>query len=75
MSVPSEVIRAVLGYSRVPSIFFEPELIESEFVFSGRGLGHGVGLCQWGSRELAQRGYDYRAILRHYYTGTTIGRI
>jgi stage II sporulation protein D len=75
LSVPSEVFRSALGYSRVPSIFFEPELIDEEVVFSGRGLGHGVGLCQWGAREMAQRGYDYRAILRHYYPGTSIGRI
>jgi stage II sporulation protein D len=74
-SVPAEMLRAVLGYSRVPSIFFEPELIESEVVFSGRGLGHGIGLCQWGAREMAQRGYGYRAILRHYYPGTVVGRM
>ena len=74
-SVPSEALRMSLGYSRVPSIFFEPELAEREVVFSGRGLGHGVGLCQWGAEELARRGYDYRQILRHYYPGTTIGRI
>ncbi len=74
-AVPAELIRATLGYSRIPSIFFEPELVESEVVFSGRGLGHGVGLCQWGAREMAQRGYGYRAILRHYYPGTVIGQI
>lgn len=71
-SVPAETIRAALGYSRVPSIFFEPELIDSEVVFSGRGLGHGVGLCQWGALELARRGFGYKAILKHYYPGTTI---
>jgi len=74
LSVPAESLRAVLGYSRVPSIFFEPELDDREVVFSGRGLGHGVGLCQWGAKEMAGRGHDYRAILAHYYPGTTIGR-
>ncbi len=33
----------------------------------GRGSGHGVGLSQWGARALAGQGYDYRAILNHYY--------
>lgn len=33
----------------------------------GRGAGHGVGLSQWGARALAEKGYDYRDILRHYY--------
>ena len=74
-AVPAEMVRAALGYARVPSIFFEPELIESEVVFSGRGLGHGVGLCQWGARERAQRGLDYRRILQYYYPGTTVGRL
>jgi stage II sporulation protein D len=73
LSVPAEPLRAVLGYSRVPSIFFEPELDGREVVFSGRGLGHGVGLCQWGAREMAGRGHDYRSILAHYYPGTVIG--
>jgi stage II sporulation protein D len=74
-SVPAESLRAELGYSRVPSVFFEPELADREVVFSGRGRGHGVGLCQWGAQEMALRGYDYRAILSHYYPGTTIGRM
>jgi stage II sporulation protein D len=33
----------------------------------GRGAGHGVGLSQWGARALAEKGYDYRRILNHYY--------
>lgn len=75
LSVPSESLRAALGYSRVPSIFFEPELAEREVVLSGRGLGHGVGLCQWGAEELARKGYTYQRILQHYYPGTVLGRI
>jgi hypothetical protein len=30
--------------------------------------GHGVGMCQWGACELADRGWNYRKILQHYYT-------
>jgi stage II sporulation protein D len=72
-TVPADMLRSALGNSQVPSIFFEPELLDGDVVFSGRGRGHGVGLCQWGVKELAQRGQGYRAILRHYYPGTTIG--
>jgi stage II sporulation protein D len=72
-SIPADMLRSALGNSQVPSIFFEPELLDGEVVFSGRGLGHGVGLCQWGVKELARRGQGYRAILQHYYPGTTIG--
>ncbi len=75
VSVPAETLRAALGYSQVPSIFFEPELIDREIVFSGRGLGHGVGLCQWGARMMAQKGFDFKAILAYYYPGTQLGML
>lgn len=40
------------------------------FFFRGRGWGHGVGLCQYGMKELAELGYTYREILEYYYPGT-----
>jgi stage II sporulation protein D len=43
--------------------------------FSGRGWGHGVGLCQYGAWGMARRGLDYRAILAHYYSGATLKRL
>lgn len=39
------------------------------------GYGHGVGLCQYGAEGMAKRGYDFRTILRHYYTGIEIRRM
>lgn len=45
---------------------------EAEFVFLGRGWGHGVGLCQNGAYGMALGGATYDAILRHYYTGIEI---
>ncbi|MBI4505913.1 MAG: SpoIID/LytB domain-containing protein [Chloroflexi bacterium] len=38
----------------------------------GRGWGHGVGMSQWGARGMALAGATYRAILAHYYSGTTL---
>jgi len=38
----------------------------------GRGFGHGVGLCQNGALAMAGRGYDFRAILAHYYPGARL---
>ncbi len=43
--------------------------------FSGRGWGHGVGLCQVGAFGMARRGHDFRAILAHYYGGATLQSI
>ena len=39
------------------------------FVFTGKGWGHGVGLCQVGAFGMAQSGSSFESILRHYYTG------
>ncbi|MGM0588785.1 MAG: SpoIID/LytB domain-containing protein [Bacteroidota bacterium] len=43
--------------------------------FEGKGLGHGVGLCQWGALGLAQSGWSYDEILRFYYQGVEIADI
>ena len=42
---------------------------------TGRGYGHGIGMCQWGAIGRARAGQNYRTILETYYPGTTIGRI
>jgi stage II sporulation protein D len=42
------------------------------FVVSGHGWGHGVGMGQYGAYGYAKHGFGYRAILAHYYPGTTI---
>lgn len=47
----------------------------SHFIFTGRGWGHGVGLCQVGAFGLAQRGATYRQILNKYYPGTKISKL
>jgi stage II sporulation protein D len=39
------------------------------FVITGKGWGHGVGLCQVGAFGMAQEGSTFDEILRHYYTG------
>lgn len=42
---------------------------------SGGGWGHGVGMCQWGARGLAEKGLSAEAILAHYYPETYLGSI
>ncbi|MEX0672011.1 MAG: SpoIID/LytB domain-containing protein [Candidatus Babeliales bacterium] len=37
------------------------------FIVKGRGFGHHIGLCQWGSRQMVREGWDYRRILNFYY--------
>ncbi len=45
------------------------------FTFSGRGWGHGVGLCQVGAYGMAVAGAKYPDILKKYYTGVKIDKI
>jgi stage II sporulation protein D len=42
------------------------------FVFSGKGLGHGVGMCQTGAYRMAKEGSSFTAILQKYYTGIKV---
>ena len=65
-------LRRVIGYSKIFSTQFSIQKLGSEVVIVGHGAGHAVGLCQWGMREMAQLGYNYQSILRHYYPGTTL---
>ncbi len=45
---------------------------EGSFVFIGRGWGHGVGLSQWGIKDLGDLGYDYETIFKAYYSDIRI---
>ena len=60
------------GWGKFKSSRFKMETRGSRIVFEGRGLGHGVGMCQHGAMGMARAGKDYRAILKHYYPGTEL---
>jgi stage II sporulation protein D len=47
----------------------------SGFIFTGRGWGHGVGLCQVGAYGLARAGLSYDKILKAYYTGIELTKM
>ncbi len=53
---------------------FDEEGRVSHYLFSGRGWGHGVGLCQVGAFRMAQSGASYKEILKKYYRDTKIAR-
>lgn len=44
------------------------------YSFTGRGWGHGVGMCQYGAYGFGKMGVKYDAILKHYYTGITLSK-
>ena len=47
----------------------------SKFTFTGRGWGHGVGMCQVGAYGLARAGLSYEKILKHFYTGVSVSKL
>jgi len=47
----------------------------SRIFFWGAGFGHGAGMSQEGAVAMAEAGYDYRAILKHYYPGTSLASV
>lgn len=60
----------------IPETLFTAKRVTSGgvagWLFTGRGWGHGVGLCQVGAFGMARRGHDHREILEHYYPGVEI---
>lgn len=70
--IRAEELRRLVGYTVIPSTQFEVRFEEYQLVLIGRGAGHGVGLCQWGAKELAERGYSHGSILEYYFPGTEV---
>lgn len=77
-SVRAAVFRSALGTRTVASLLLRRIALGDEpsgpaVTLEGAGLGHGVGLCQWGARGMALRGADARAIAAFYFPGTVVG--
>ena len=74
--VRGEEFRAVLaqhfGAHSLRSTRFTVRREAAEFVFTGRGYGHGVGLCQTGAIARARAGHSPQEIIQHYYPGTRL---
>lgn len=62
------------GNNRFPSPFYAIENTPSNFLVYGGGFGHGVGLPQYGVRDLTKLGYEYDDILERYYRETKLSR-
>jgi stage II sporulation protein D len=46
---------------------------DNDFVYiKTKGYGHGVGMSQYGANYMSLNGYDYKDILKYYYTGVDI---
>lgn len=71
-----EELRAKVGHSVLKSgMLSNVRVTPAGLLITGRGRGHGVGLCQEGTRDYAQRGWDSATILRHYYPAMRLHRL
>ncbi len=74
-ALEKDEVRNAFSAPRSTLFYLEP-LSKGEtlwgYAFVGGGLGHGVGLSQTGSQELAKLGWSSSRILNFYYPGTQI---
>jgi SpoIID/LytB domain protein len=68
-------IRKVLSETHLYSSAFEINKKQDKFILTGKGWGHGVGLCQIGAAVMAGKGYTYKEILKQYFPIAKIKRI
>jgi stage II sporulation protein D len=67
------LLLSALVVGRASAGFAPPALKGTpQFVISGHGWGHAVGMGQWGAYGYAQHGFTYDKILAHYYPGTVL---
>jgi stage II sporulation protein D len=71
-------IRSALGLKEqlfvIDRVYDDNNRVTS-FIFTGRGWGHGVGMCQFGAYGLAKQGLNVEQILKTYYTGIELTRM
>lgn len=69
------MIRRWLSESHLYSSAIVIDRDGSDFVIHGAGWGHGVGLCQTGAAMMAERGFDFQMILKHYFPNTQLKQL
>lgn len=65
-------LRKLVGYTELPSTNFTIVRFGRDIEVEGQGAGHGVGLCQWGAKQMAEMGYRHDEIVRYYYPDVEI---
>ncbi len=65
---PSQTVTIISADGKESTVSASP----AEYVFTGKGWGHAVGMSQEGAMGMAKAGFTYEQILTHYYTGTKV---
>lgn len=69
-----QVLSRAFGARTIRSTRFDVRRTGEVFEFSGRGFGHGVGLCQAGAFARVRSGTTPLEVLRYYYPGVVVTR-
>ena len=56
----------------LPSTNFTWQISGDMLVFTNKGYGHGVGLCQYGADGMAKSDKNYKEIIEYFYTDVTV---
>lgn len=76
IEMPSSKFRSSLGATRVKSTLFNLKLTGKKLMINGHGYGHGVGLCQWCAKIMAEKqSMRYRSIINWFFPGTRLSRL
>lgn len=70
--ISGKQFRSILNLN---SANFNIEFNNKNIIITCHGYGHGVGMSQWGADAMAENGYKYKEILKHYYQGIDIIKI
>jgi len=72
-AVSGAEFRMAVGPTALRSTAFTVERAGRGYRFTGKGYGHGVGMCVIGAGRLARAGASAEKILGHYYPGLSLG--
>ena len=75
VTLKAHELRDILGPNSIKSTFFRVRYVSGNFIFEGKGWGHGAGMCQYGARVYAEKGGPAQKILAHYYPGAFLRRL
>ena len=67
--------RLLIDPQKLKSTYVTLTKEKDQFLISGKGWGHGIGMCQWGAKGRGEHGFNYEDILKHYYKDIKFNKI